>query len=51
MENNNITSEIVEENSEQNQKELNSSLSKESESKINGEKIEFSINENPEFNQ
>jgi len=51
MDNNNITSEIVEENSEQNQKELNSSLSKESESKINNEKIEFSINENNEFNQ
>ena len=49
MDNNNYTSEILEENSEQNQKELNTSQSKESDNNYE-QKIEFSINENPNIN-
>ena len=55
MDNNNYASEILEENSEQNQKELNSSKSDESEKNNNNniynDKIEFSINENQRLNQ
>jgi len=54
MDNNNYASQILEENSEQNQKELNSNESENSENNNNNnmeEKIDFSINENPELNQ
>ena len=52
MNNNNYASEILEENSEQNQKELNSDKSNDSRKNNNNifnNKIDFSINENPDY--
>ena len=52
MDNNNYASQILEENSEQNQKELNSNKSEDLENNNKSkDKIDFSINENPELNQ